>query len=152
VEASYTAPEHATIDEIVHAVRASLTDDLLDPKWRRIRSKLDFVTPETGHCFVAAQTVYWLLGGSDAGWKGCVMTPDPARPKDTHWFVRNIHTGEIIDPTSSQFRQKLDYATGRGCGFSTRAGDKPKPGPCKRTLVALDRVQALLAKPAHAAA
>jgi hypothetical protein len=137
--------DQQSIDEIVAAVRASLTDELLDAYWRRYRQTARFVSATTGHCFVAAQAVYWLLGGSQAGWVGCVMKIDPTKPRDTHWFVRHRESWLVVDPTADQFPSPPDYALGRGCGFSTRRQGKDAVGPCKRTKVVIERAKQLMA-------
>jgi len=140
----WSAPLGATIDEIVEAVRASLTDDLLDATWRKKRASgaLKHVVATTGHCFVAAQAVYWLLGGPDGAYKGAVMRVGPG-PRDTHWFVRGSD-GKIIDPTFDQFAAAPDYSRGRNCGFSTRHMGTGKIDPCKRTQVVIARAIAIM--------
>lgn len=140
----WSAPGGVTTQQIVDAVRASLTDELLDASWRRKRDsgKLSHVVATTGHCFVAAQAVYWLLGGPDGAYKGAVMRVG-AGPRDTHWFVRGAD-GEIVDPTFDQFTSAPDYSRGKNCGFSTRHMGTGKISPCKRTQVVIERALALL--------
>lgn len=96
----------------VHAVRASLSDDLLKPQYRAQPNR----RPTTGHCYAASEAVYHLLGGKDAGW-----TPVRIRHEGgPHWFLRHTD-GTVLDPTGDQFDTPVPYATGTGCGFLTRS-------------------------------
>lgn len=132
------------IERIVAAVRASLTDELLKPRWRA-RKNSPQGRATTGHCFHAAEAVYWLLGGKEAGWVSCRLTPDPARPTEKHWYLRHRDTGLIVDPTADQFPQLPDYVSGRGGGFPTRKNGRAELGPAKAGQIVMDRALALLA-------
>lgn len=94
---------------VVKAVQSCLTPAALKKEYR------GHPNPLHGHCFVASQAVWFLLGGKKAGWKGVTMKVDGV----PHWFLRNERTGKVIDPTAGQFSRKLTYE-GRGCGFQTR--------------------------------
>lgn len=106
------------MDEVVTRVQAALTDDLLSPKWRRLRTR----HPHSGHCYVAAEACFHLLGGKSAGWTPCVLThqlwPAGLDAGETHWFLRR--GSEVCDPTAGQFEVEIRYDLGRGSGFLTR--------------------------------
>lgn len=104
--------------QLTEAVRAQLTPDLLKPAFRFMD---DPANPTAGHCYHAAEALWHLLGGGEAGWRGQVH-----RETDgiTHWWLRHIDTGEIADPTAAQYQDEpLPYerGLGKGCGFLTSA-------------------------------
>lgn len=39
---------------------------------------------------------------------------------DTHWYIRNTVSGQIVDATAAQFEKPPDYSKGRATGFLTR--------------------------------
>lgn len=91
-----------------------LTDDLRRPPWR------GHDNPLAGHCYVASEVLYHLLGGKESG-----LTPQFVRHEgQPHWFLKTPE-GTIIDPTAEQFNSPVPYDAARGCGFLTR-------GPSKR--------------------
>lgn len=57
-----------------------------------------------GNCYVTCEALYHLLGGKEAGWKPMVMKWEG----DTHWFLKHDLTGQILDPTKSQFKRPPD--------------------------------------------
>lgn len=82
--------------------------------------------PLAGHCYVASETLFHLLGGATSAW-----TPQSISHEGSpHWYLKNKETGEIVDPTASQFQTPVPYAQGKGKGFLTKL-------PSKRTLVVL---------------
>lgn len=44
---------------------------------------------------------------------------------DTHWFIKNTLTAQIVDATAEQFKVPPPYSKAVGCGFLTK-------GPSKR--------------------
>lgn len=114
------------ISKIIDSVRSVLTADLLTKRWR------EQTVPSSGHCYVAAEACYHLLGGKSAGW-----IPQVARCEDdgTHWWLKHVD-GTICDPTWDQFDEPFDYVVGRGSGFLTK-------GPSKRARIIMDRVKKL---------
>lgn len=99
-----------------------LTDDLRRPPWRGSENHL------AGHCYVASEVAYHLLGG-----KASEYTPQVIRHEGSqHWFLKN-KSGRIIDLTAEQFDSAVPYDRSRGCGFLTR-------GPSKRAQIVLDRI------------
>ena len=74
-----------------------------------------------GNCYVTSEALYHLLGGKRAGWKPCVMRTK----SDTHWFLKHVPTGLILDGTAKQFGGSLpDYRQARGTGFLTKRPSK----------------------------
>lgn len=101
-----------------------LTDDLRRPPWR------GHPNPLAGHCYVASEALYHLMGGKGAG-----LTPQFVRHEDQpHWFLRH-QDGTIVDPTAEQFGTPVPYDQARGCGFLTK-------NPSRRAQVVLDRMAA----------
>lgn len=77
--------------------------------------------PAAGHCYVATEALYHLIGGKKSDWA-------PMRGKDiydtTHWWLRHKETKEIVDPTAAQYtdngmKPPYAYGEGRGGGFLT---------------------------------
>lgn len=96
----------------------NLTDDLLTPKYRRLKKNTK--VPNTfGHCYVASEAAYYLLGGKEEGWKPMHMNHLGA----SHWFLKH-ESGAILDLTRDQFNSPLDYSKARGAAFLTRQPSK----------------------------
>lgn len=116
------------------AVRDVLTPDLLSPAWRRRYRPGD--DPTTGHCYVAAETAYWLFGGPPSGWKPRVARTLDARGEScTHWWIEHPDAGRC-DPTAAQFYSRgaqPPYGDARGIGFLTAQ-------PSKRSQTVLSRL------------
>jgi hypothetical protein len=62
--------------------------------------------PIYGHCYVATEALYHLLGGKEEGWSGYVYgfedEFDWEPGENTHWWLQN-EDGRIIDATADQF-------------------------------------------------
>lgn len=98
------------------------SDDLRRPQWRGDPN------PLAGHCYVASEALFHLMGGKAAG-----LTPHTVRVDGVvHWFLRTA-SGRIVDPTASQFEQEVPYHLSRGRGFLTR-------GPSKRARTLMGRM------------
>jgi hypothetical protein len=68
-----------------------------------------------GHCYVASEALYHLLGGCSAGWR-----PVSARVGEVvHWWLEHAD-GSVLDPMADQFVGPINRAVGRGRGFLTR--------------------------------
>ena len=75
--------------------------------------------PYAGHCYVASETLFYLMGGKAAG-----LTPHTVRVEGVvHWFLRDA-SGAVLDPTADQFDQEVPYHLSRGRGFLTRQPSK----------------------------
>ena len=116
-----------SIETLGQAIQSSLSDDLRAPKYRGNRS------PLSGHCYVASEALWHLLGGSDSGFKPMVVHFQ----NDTHWFLRQISTNRDVDLTADQWEEPVPYQLAKGCGFLTKT-------PSRRAQVLLLRVQNLL--------
>lgn len=111
-------------------VKRVLTDELRRPEYRG-KPRL------TGHCYVASEAAYHLLGGGNGAW-----CPATLRHEDqVHWFLvarRNdpdtgVTVGDILDITASQFDTEPDYhGEGRGRGFLTNY-------PSRRAAIVIQR-------------
>jgi hypothetical protein len=77
-----------------------------------------------GNCYVTSEALYHLLGGRNAGWKPMRVHHEG----DTHWFLVNTKTYQLLDPTVSQFKTAPEYNKAIGCGFLTK-------GPSKRAKI-----------------
>lgn len=100
--------------KLIHIV---LTPDLLKPKWKAIADKKG--TRYCGHCYHAAEALYWLLGGPDSGCKPMTVHHEGG----THWFLKTKE-GNVLDPTAEQFIVPPPYDEGRGRGFLTKKPSK----------------------------
>lgn len=115
--------------ELILLVQSRLTPDLLKPRFRHMVEA--GAHPLTGHCYVACEALYHLLGGQASD-----FVPHTVRHCDkVHWFLQHRHLPTVLDPTAAQFQTTPSYWTGRGRGFLTR-----HPSKRARTLLArLDR-------------
>lgn len=108
-----------TPSEAYDLVRENLSDELLSPTWKRIASET--ANEFSGHCYAASEAVFHLLGGPNSDWVPQVLNherwPEGLEPGQTHWYLRNRVTGEVMDPTAEQFPVKPAYNAGKGCGF-----------------------------------
>lgn len=119
--------------ELIDAIHRNLSDDLLSPKWRKLRTN----RPTSGHCYIAAEALWHLLGGRDSGFTPHVLShalwPEGLDPGETHWFLRR--GDEILDPTAEQFEgTPIAYNIGRANGFLTRE-------PSRRASILIKRVE-----------
>lgn len=111
----------------------NLTDDLLTPRYRR-HKKTNNVPDTFGHCYVASEAAYYLLGGKEEGWKPMHMTHLGA----SHWFLKH-ESGYILDLTYNQFKSPLDYSKARGTGFLTKEPSKR----AKKLLIRINETRGL---------
>jgi hypothetical protein len=110
-----------------------LSDDLLSSKYRKLKAENPNVHPTFGHCYVASEATYYLIGGRETGdWSpqhtninGC-----------SHWFLKHQSSGFIFDPTVEQFGT-IDYSGSRGIGFLTKL-------PSKRARELIRRIESRL--------
>ena len=108
-------------------IRPVLTKDLLKPQYlKRLKEDSDI---SCGHCYHAAEAIYHKWGKFN-GFTSKYLTskdfPEGLPQGDTHWFLQNNKTGEIIDPTSQQFGDiPIPYEKGTGAGFQTKEPSKP---------------------------
>jgi hypothetical protein len=103
--------------ELINKIQSVLTPDLLKGRWKQ-----NFNNPLTGHCYIATEALYWILGGNNSDFKPYVLThkvfPEGLDEGETHWFLKNNKTGEILDPTANQFENiKILYNKGISNGM-----------------------------------
>jgi hypothetical protein len=111
-----------SVDVLARRVAAALSDDLRQPRYRGDPN------PMRGHCYVATEALYHLIGGAKSGAKPMNVKHEG----DQHWFLR-LQDGRIVDVTASQFESPVPYALARGRGFLTRE-------PSRRALEVIRRV------------
>lgn len=110
--------------DLVAAATASLDDSLRRPKYQGNPNHL------AGHCYVASEALYHMMGGPDGDWVPQVIRHE----NDTHWYLKHRESGEILDPTAGQFKTPVPYEKGRGSGFLTRQ-------PSKRAQELINRIE-----------
>jgi len=116
------------LDSLVRVVQEALSLDLLRTLYQERQAA--GAHPLTGHCYVASEALYHLLGGADAGW-----TPMHIQHEgESHWYLRGPD-GTFLDPTEAQFRNPVPHWHGKGKGFMTSQ-------PSRRAQVVIDRVNA----------
>ncbi len=141
-----------SVNDIIAAIHASLSDDLLSAKWRRIVAGEQARTSLSGHCAIAAEALYDLLGGAAAGYTPYVCSYHEKDGRDvyirapqgheplTHWWVRapkgaQRGAGDVIDPTAGQYPYPFPYQHGQPAGFMS-----PFP-PSQRARTIIARVE-----------
>lgn len=142
----------AAVETLGAAVVAALSADLLNARWRAA-ARPD--NPLGGHCAVASEALYHLLGGVRAGYMPVVASFHMTRKgepvfdatrvragwqKGTHWWLKGPAggvrgAGPVIDLTAAQFKAPFPYARGVHCGFM-----QPQKIPSRRAQVVMDRV------------
>lgn len=100
---------------IIKKINKNLTPDFLKGRWKENYNPEEH--PTTGHCYLATEVLYWILGGTNSDWMPHVLTSkvwsDGLGEGETHWFLKNKKTGKILDPTEQQFNgKKIDYDAG----------------------------------------
>jgi hypothetical protein len=109
-----------TPNQIIHLIQRHLTPDLLKPEYqRRLTSR---TRPFYGHCYVATESLYYLLGGPASEWTPTYVHHEGS----THWFLVHQRTGEILDVTAAQFHRPPPYQHGLGCGFQKYPSDRTR--------------------------
>ena len=90
------------INNIVKKIQSVLTPDLLKGRWKQ-----EFENPMAGHCYASTEALYWLLGGPNSDWIPYVLNnktfSEGLKEGETHWFLKNKLTNDIIDITKKQF-------------------------------------------------
>jgi hypothetical protein len=98
----------------MRAIYFSLSADLLNPYWR---SKAAGEHRTFGHCYVATEALWHLLGGKRSGYQPYVISlPE----NETHWFLQHKDSGRRLDVTKAQFgKDPIPYEQARCTGFLT---------------------------------
>jgi 8-oxo-dGTP diphosphatase len=113
------------LQDLTNLLVPKLTNDLRRTKYQHNPNHL------AGHCYVASEALFHMLGGPDSGWAPQQINHEG----DSHWYLKHKETGEILDPTAGQFKTKVPYEQGRGKGFLTKE-------PSKRAQELISRVKA----------
>ena len=123
--------------DAVRAIRANLTPDLLAGEYRACATQ----HPMAGHCSVATEALYFMLGGKAAGYTPMNVRHEVKGIKGgvSHWYLRTPE-GAYLDPTADQFDTPVDYAAGRGRGFPTPKQGHAEPPPSRRAQTLLRRL------------
>lgn len=106
----------------------NLSDDLLSKQYVQLRQSNPELPNCFGHCYVASEAAYYLLGGREDGWQPCYVKHLGA----SHWYLKHT-SGGILDLTSEQFQSPVAYERGGGKGFLTQK-------PSKRAKLLLQRI------------
>ncbi len=101
-----------SLKSVTAAVVASLTSDLLKPRYRKIASTQH---KTFGHCYAASEALWYLLGGKSSGYQPQVLRVQGG----THWFLKHKLSGKVLDPTAKQFLEPINYAAAIRCPFLT---------------------------------
>ncbi len=116
----FVAPD-ALVRSVV-SVRSNLSDDLRRPPWKGSDR------PTAGHCYVASEALFHMLGGRGAG----ITVHHIKHEGSSHWFLR-MPDGDIVDPTADQFDTPVPYTAARRASFLTNR-------PSKRARILMARV------------
>lgn len=99
----------------------NLSDDLLSKKWLDKKNKEINCHPTFGHCYVATEAAFHLLGGKRKGWRSFYLD---CGNDESHWFLKH-QSGFIFDVTAKQFNNvPIEYTKARGMGFLTKKPSK----------------------------
>lgn len=116
-------------NQVKKIIIANLTDSLLSKEWLEKKKNESSCHPTFGHCYLATEAAYHLLGGKKNGWKPYYLKQD----KESHWFLKH-ESGDILDITAEQFgATPIRYADARGKGFLTK-------NPSKRAILLLKKI------------
>lgn len=116
--------------EIIQKIKKSLTPDLLKGMWKKSANS---GCSCAGHCYVATESLYWILGGKESKYKPCVLSD---KKGITHWYLMNLEDNTVLDPTVEQFYGKeVPYEKGKPNGMMNHP-----IGGSKRAKIVIDRV------------
>jgi hypothetical protein len=104
--------------KLIEDIKINLSADLLKKEYINQNKN----NPLFGHCYVATETLFYLLNDKD-------FKPKRARDKNNivHWWLENIKTKEILDVTSEQYYlvgENPPYEDGKFGGFLTKLPSK----------------------------
>lgn len=120
------------VSRLNNLIRSVMTEDLLKPQYRGSEKHM------RGHCYVASEALYHLLGGKDKGW-GVRYIQHEGGP---HTYLQH-ESGRIVDPTADQFDTPVPYEHGRPGAFLTNRALPPgasSPPPSARAREVLERL------------
>ena len=108
---------YMSVEDVGSAIQGILAErpDLLRDEFTDDRGH-----PLEGHCYVATESLYVSLGGTQSPYTPCQLRHEGV----SHWFLRNDRTDEVIDLTAAQFESTVPYEQGRGRGFQKCPSDR----------------------------
>mgnify|MGYP003109594541 CR=1 FL=1 len=134
--------------DLARVINKHLTPDLLGKDYKKDAPCKAGDT--TGHCFITTQAAWFELGGKDSGYVPRMLThkefPEALKPGETHHYLINPNTNEVIDLTYDQFEKKninqydIPYSLGKKSGYQNQAIENNKP--TVRTQKLLDKINA----------
>jgi cytidine deaminase len=116
---------------LIAGIQSVLTGDLLKKRYRNVAGTNRFF----GHCYAASEAYYHMRGAAESGFMPMVLRLGKG---GTHWFLRHVNTGKIVDITARQFKKRVNYSAAKPCGFLTKK-------PSKRAATIIQRVEEKLA-------
>ena len=121
-----------TSRRILDRIQDSLSLNLLHRDYAFGQEQLFNAT--LGHCYVATEAAFYLFG-RDGGYVPYVYNHGKGR--DTHWWLKNEETGDVIDPTEPQLGGgPFDYDAGHRQSFMTSTPSKRARELIRRVRVA----------------
>jgi hypothetical protein len=122
-------PKYHPLDRVFkQQIREVLSTDLLSPQYLAKLEKDSDIS--CGQCYAAAEALYHKWGkfnGFTPKYLKSKDFPEGLPEGDTHWFLQNNKTKEILDPTAEQFGgTPIPYEKGTGAGFQTKEPAKNK--------------------------
>jgi hypothetical protein len=126
-------------------IQNSLTPDLLKGRYGYGNHNTNYQYQNLcGHCYVATEALYHLIGGPYSGYNPYVLNhdlwPTTLNKGYTHWYLmskdKKILPRLVLDPTENQFTVQVPHEKGKACGFLTKK-------PSKRAQILIDRVNEL---------
>lgn len=121
----------AQVKKLAAAVIASLTPELVRKEFLFLQKKHRL----GGHCYLATEAMYYLLGGKSSGYMPASIVHEGVK----HYYLKHRDSGEVLDLTATQFRTAIPYEKGRGSVYR-------QSKPSNRTAILLERVNARLSK------
>lgn len=121
----------AQVKKLRIAILASLTPELVKKEFLFLQKKHRL----GGHCYVATEAMYYLLGGKSSGYMPASIVHEGVK----HYYLKHRESREVLDLTAAQFTTAISYEKGRGSVYR-------QSKPSKRTAVLLERVNRRLKK------
>lgn len=126
------------VDRLGAEIVGVLSPELLHAGWRALAEET--CNPLTGQCVNASGALWYLLGGTEAGWRWRNI-PERAWPEGgPHYFLEHVPTGRLVDLTAGQYAPsvRIPYERAEGRAPPTRGRDelgKPLPPSGSREVV-----------------
>jgi hypothetical protein len=126
-------PRDAREAAVARAVQSALHVGDLKPEYRALHAR-GGCDRFTGHCFVATNAFWHLMGARNGPYR-----PRHVKVGDaSHWFLVDTRNGAIVDLTASQFgRTRVRYEDGVGVGMQGPARDSL---PTERARLVMERL------------